>query len=55
MIDFLATRINTALGIESGKPEDLDHLLDEHPNTFDFVDSHISSLIFVAGDDLDEE
>lgn len=55
MIDFLATRINTALGIESGKPEDLDRLLDEHPDAFDFIDSHISSLIFVAGDDLDEE
>lgn len=51
VVDYLFNRINTALKIESGEVNDLNNLLETHPEMEDFVSNHFSSFIFVADED----
>lgn len=51
VVDYLFNRINTALNIESGEVDDLNNLLETHPEMEDFVSNHFSSFIFVADED----
>lgn len=48
VVDYLFNRINTALNIESGEVDDLNNLLETHPEMEDFVSNHFSSFIFVS-------
>lgn len=48
VVDYLFNRINTALNIESGEVDDLNNLLETHPEIEDFVSNHFSSFIFVS-------
>ena len=48
VVDYLFNSINTALNIESGEVDDLNNLLETHPEIEDFVSNHFSSFIFVS-------
>lgn len=56
MVENLILTINSALGIdaEGEGVDDLNHLIEEHPEMLDFIDNHFSSLIFVS-DDSEED
>ena len=55
MVENLILTINSALGIDSEEGvDDLNHLIEEHPEMLDFIDNHFSSLIFVS-DDSEED
>ena len=54
MVDYLTSRINSALGFDSGDPDALEALVDKNPEMLDFADNHLSSLVFIL-DSEDEE
>lgn len=55
MVENLILTINSALGIDSEEGvDDLNHLIEEHPEMLDFIDNHFSSIVFVS-DDSEED
>lgn len=56
VVQFLAFRIESSLGLDvHSEPEntdDLDDLLQEHPELVDFLDSHMSSMVYIEGEEL---
>lgn len=56
VVQFLAYRIESSLGLDvHSEPEntnDLDDLLQEHPELLDFLDNHMSSMVYIEGDNL---
>lgn len=56
VVQFLAFRIESSLGLdvhsELENTDDLDDLLQEHPELVDFLDSHMSSMVYIEGEDL---
>ena len=56
MVENLILTINSALGIdaEDAGVDDLNHLIEEHPEMLDFIDNHFSSIVFVS-DDSEED
>lgn len=56
MVENLILTINSALGIDTDDEgvDDLNRLIEEHPEMLDFIDNHFSSIVFVS-DDSEEE
>lgn len=56
VVQFLAFRIESSLGLDvHSEPEntdDLDDLLQEHPELVDFLDTHMSSMVYIEGESL---
>lgn len=56
VVQFLAFRIESSLGLDvHSEPEntdDLDDLLQEHPELVDFLDTHMSSMVYIEGEEL---
>lgn len=53
VVQFLAFRIESSLGLdvhsELETTDDLDDLIQEHPELVDFLDSHMSSMVYIEG------
>ena len=56
VVQFLAFRIESSLGLDvhsdSENTDDLDDLLQEHPELVDFLDNHMSSMVYIEGESL---
>ena len=56
VVQFLAYRIESSLGLDvhsaSENTDDLDELLQLHPELLDFLDNHMSSMVYVEGEEL---
>lgn len=56
VVQFLAFRIESSLGLdvhsELETTDDLDDLIQEHPELVDFLDSHMSSMVYIEGESL---
>ena len=56
VVQFLAYRIESSLGLDvhsdSENTDDLDELLQLHPELLDFLDNHMSSMGYVEGEEL---
>lgn len=56
VVQFLDFRIESSLGLDvHSEPEttdDLDELLQEHPELVDFLDSHMSSMVYIEGEEV---
>lgn len=56
VVQFLAYRIESSLGLDvhsdSETTDDLDKLLQVHPELLDFLDNHMSSMVYVEGEEL---
>lgn len=56
VVQFLAYRIESSLGLdvhsEQENTGDLDALLQEHPELLDFLDNHMSSMVYIESDNL---
>ena len=56
VVQFLSFRIESSLGLDvHSEPEttdDLDDLLQEHPELVDFLDSHMSSMVYNEGEEV---
>ena len=52
----MAFRIESSLGLDvhsdSENTDDLDDLLQEHPELVDFLDNHMSSMVYIEGESL---
>lgn len=55
MVENLILTINSALGIDPEEGvDDLNHLIEVHPEMLDFIDNHFSSLLFVSDDSKED-
>lgn len=56
VVQFLAFRIESSLGLDvhsdSENTDDLDDLLQEHPELVDFLDNYMSSMVYIEGESL---
>lgn len=55
MVENLILTINSALGIDPEEGvDDLNHLIEVHPEMLDFINNHFSSLLFVSNDSKED-